>query len=154
MPKNFRKRESTAFLTKELLNIPEEKQEQEQATAEEQEKTSDSEQTSKKKSGSIQEMYNNYLSGIDLSSIDFLQRHHTKEQNEIGELLADNLTDNSHFFTPDITIKKKVTKNARLQILLNSELLEELKKAAVKNGVSTNELVNQILTWYLYKKGE
>lgn len=149
MPKKFRTRESTAFLTKELLNIPEEKQEQEQATAEEQEKTSDSGQTSEKKSGSIQEMYNNYL-----SSINFLQRHHTKEQNEIGELLADNLTYNSRSFTPDITIKKKVTKNARLQILLNSELLEDLKKTAVKNSVSTNELVNQILTWYLYKKGE
>lgn len=145
--KKFRKRNNTASLTEELLNISEDDKETEEAiepaTNEElEEKTEDE----KKK----------------MEQEDLLLMENMLPSLSEDELISffGGFGNDSYDEEPQIKLSiyygyhEKEKKNKRLQLLINEEVLEDLRSEALSHDISVNELVNRLIKHFLYDNGE
>ena len=142
--KKFRKRDNTASLTEELLNISEDDKETEEAiepaTNEELE-----EKTEDEKKKMLQEdllLMENMLPSL-------------KSEDELISFFG-GFGNDSYDEEPQIKqsiyygYHEKEKKNKRLQLLINEEVLEDLRSEALSHDISVNELVNRLIKHFLY----
>ncbi len=54
----------------------------------------------------------------------------------------------------NVFFHEKVLKNKRLQLLINEDVLTDLKTEARSHDISVNELVNRLIQSFLYEGGE
>ena len=185
--KKFRKRDNTASLTEELLNISEDDKETEEAiepaTNEElEEKTEDNEEPldagedeEYKKTELDDEQRQKMREKIDsINALTnrLLKKYIADHPNGEDEEIEDEGTINPFLFggfgndsydewenedeEPQIKqsiyygYHEKEKKNKRLQLLINGEVLEDLRSEALSHDISVNELVNRLIKHFLY----
>lgn len=145
--KKFRKRDNTASLTEELLNISEDDKETEEAiepaTNEElEEKTEDEKKKMEQEDLLLMENMLPSLSEDEL--ISFFGGFGNDSYDEEPQI-KQSIYYGYH---------EKEKKNKRLQLLINEEVLEDLRSEALSHDISVNELVNRLIKHFLYDNGE
>lgn len=141
--KKFRKRDNTASLTEELLNISEDDKETEEAiepaTNEElEEKTEDEKKKMEQEDLLLMENMLPSLSEDEL--ISFFGGFGNDSYDEEPQI-KQSIYYGYH---------EKEKKNKRLQLLINEEVLEDLRSEALSHDISVNELVNRLIKHFLY----
>lgn len=145
--KKFRKRDNTASLTEELLNISEDDKETEEAiepaTNEElEEKTEDEKKKMEQEDLLLMENMLPSLSEDEL--ISFFGGFGNDSYDEEPQI-KQSIYYGYH---------EKEKKNKRLQLLINEEVLKDLRSEALSHDISVNELVNRLIKHFLYDNGE
>lgn len=148
--KKFRKRDNTASLTEELLNISEDDKETEEAiepaTNEElEEKTEDEKKKMEQEDLLLMENMLPSLKAED-ELISFFGGFGNDSYDEWENEDEEPQIKQSIYYG----YHEKEKKNKRLQLLINEEVLEDLRSEALSHDISVNELVNRLIKHFLY----